>query len=192
MWRATCRKVSRQACAKDFNPRPPWGGRRQACRQQSWLQLFQSTPSVGRATPRSNGNLSFIWNFNPRPPWGGRHTRRPSVYEWSCISIHALRGEGDNICNVTNSTVTISIHALRGEGDEFVTTECRGLFDFNPRPPWGGRREAEEQEALFCISIHALRGEGDDIARTAARKWKNFNPRPPWGGRHPNSEQKSS
>ena len=78
----------------------------------------------------------------------------------------------------------ISIHALRGEGDDVVALRRDQLDDFNPRPPWGGRREAELLRQLtsrfqstpsvgratrFCreaalldyISIHALRGEGD-------------------------------
>ena len=33
----------------------------------------------------------------------------------------------------------ISIHALRGEGDEKPKKEFDGDWHFNPRPPWGGR-----------------------------------------------------
>ena len=57
---------------------------------------FQSTPSVGRAT-------------GVRIAYGKNMT----------ISIHALRGEGDdNNPNDGNYYCSISIHALRGEGDE--------------------------------------------------------------------------
>ena len=57
------------------------------------------------------------------------------------ISIHALRGEGDYKPCENGETLTISIHALRGEGDQLAS----GIYwheqqDFNPRPPWGGRR----------------------------------------------------
>ena len=57
------------------------------------------------------------------------------------ISIHALRGEGDDdsFSNV-ELQLCISIHALRGEGDVVV------LLTFAHTP----------------ISIHALRGEGDN------------------------------
>ena len=56
------------------------------------------------------------------------------------ISIHALRGEGDNQdCIFDSATFDISIHALRGEGD---VSFC-------------GKKEKSS------ISIHALRGEGD-------------------------------
>ena len=56
---------------------------------------FQSTPSVGRATPA------------------------PSKTTWAMIiSIHALRGEGDLEQKSKEAIKTnISIHALRGEGD---------------------------------------------------------------------------
>ena len=59
------------------------------------IKLFQSTPSVGRAT------LVIL-----------------PIYSDELISIHALRGEGD-IYSLLSVLVTfsISIHALRGEGD---------------------------------------------------------------------------
>ena len=191
---------------------------------------FQSTPSVGRATNRDKDRKRDQRNFNPRPPWGGRrdHAKRqviqllfqstPSVgratkYLMSCqnlenISIHALRGEGDNAkCKRHSNKSYISIHALRGEGDKPRTehkaqtkrfqstpsvgratvglavkifnkvfqstpsvgraTECpKGgktrLINFNPRPPWGGRHLRRRLRRLpLEISIHALRGEGD-------------------------------
>ena len=56
----------------------------------------------------------------------------------------------------------ISIHALRGEGDTGYRARERGGKDFNPRPPWGGRRYRQRIAVLLSvISIHALRGEGD-------------------------------
>ena len=78
---------------------------------------FQSTPSVGRAT-----------------------YRQKNKHRGLIISIHALRGEGDNNKGARAQTSGISIHALRGEGD-FKPDK---VYDF------------------IYISIHALRGEGDD------------------------------
>ena len=78
------------------------------------------------------------------------------------ISIHALRGEGDDIPPESVLIVDISIHALRGEGDIYKYGILWVQQNFYPRPPWGGRHIS------FCnsfigreISIHALRGEGD-------------------------------
>ena len=57
---------------------------------------------------------------------------------------------------------SISIHALRGEGDHKRNKLLDELKNFNPRPPWGGRRKAAQADRLLRhISIHALRGEGD-------------------------------
>ena len=58
------------------------------------VQAFQSTPSVGRATE----------NF-------------AAMRDRGQISIHALRGEGDNCSSGKHDSQHISIHALRGEGD---------------------------------------------------------------------------
>ena len=78
------------------------------------------------------------------------------------ISIHALRGEGDEKASRSLANFDISIHALRGEGDGGRRIiKSRGI-DFNPRPPWGGR----------LSSYSASRA-----------KPYYFNPRPPWGGR---------
>ena len=58
-------------------------------------EIFLSTPSVGRATHPSR-----------------HHRRQPG------ISIHALRGEGDDLfLGRFGQPQHISIHALRGEGD---------------------------------------------------------------------------
>ena len=57
-------------------------------------RAFQSTPSVGRATHLSKMSIEDI-----------------------AISIHALRGEGDEESGNYGCFEAISIHALRGEGD---------------------------------------------------------------------------
>ena len=59
----------------------------------------------------------------------------------------------------------ISIHALREEGDYIVFSfSCQPLY-FYPRPPRGGRRPLIHLLSLFrVISIHALREEGDKTA----------------------------
>ena len=63
---------------------------------------------------------------------------------------------------------SISIHALRGEGDDRHTGLRTYPYHFNPRPPWGGRRQKVcEIRYNSAISIHALRGEGDGEATRA-------------------------
>ncbi len=82
------------------------------------------------------------------------------------ISIHALRGEGDfiKLFKITRICI-ISIHALRGEGDFSKHIKSKSKTYFNPRPPWGGRRQKLE----------------------VSPPPHHFNPRPPWGGRPPRS-----
>ena len=123
----------------NFNPRPPRGGRRSTTSTSGAFTIFQSTPSARRATGRP---------------------QRPRCYP--CISIHALREEGDG---------PKPFH--------------RGWQQyFNPRPPRGGRRKKDNIKTPGdFISIHALREEGDFVLLLAFWAWLYFNPRPPRGGR---------
>ena len=123
----------------DFNPRPPWGGRRRRVRLKMREALFQSTPSVGRATNKGATNAPSLRYFNPRPPWGGRLFKNKINSTCIAISIHALRGEGDVDRFRKHKKFDISIHALRGEGDWLAPSRLSPHWYFNPRPPWGGR-----------------------------------------------------
>ena len=102
---------------KDFNPRPPRGGRPLASDDPGSVDVFQSTPSARRATGKRSSTQKCAWisihalreegdavwdvvgggkrNFNPRPPRGGR----PRIHA-NGISIHALREEGDLVAAV--------------------------------------------------------------------------------------------
>ncbi len=177
-------KIFIKVVLKYFNPRPPWGGRLFDPVRISELGRFQSTPSVGRATGRGN-RTNTITPFQSTPSVGRATTAvdnsiRPRVI----ISIHALRGEGDNYRNVRHRHGCISIHALRGEGDETVEIPTSYLKDFNPRPPWGGRRYRPESRGS---SSHfnprpPWGGRPGGICKKLG-EIENFNPRPPWGGR---------
>ena len=124
--------------------------------------VFLSTPSARRATPRcSPGGWSAEY-FYPRPPRGGRPLRLAIPFSSNKISIHALREEGDQAAgrldphpeNFYPRPPRRGRRALRGPS----TTVCY----FYPRPPRGGRPERRAQSAVDQqISIHALREEGD-------------------------------
>ena len=80
--------------------------------------------------------------------------------------------------------VRISTHALREEGDLPQHRDHQGLADFYPRPPRGGRRQAQGSEpGRKKISTHALREEGDLRSRRKRHEYIYFYPRPPRGGR---------
>ena len=144
---------------------------------------FQSTPSVWRATasvvPGSTVNL-----FQSTPSVWRATTRRAST---------TRPRQFQSTPSVWRATAR---HAQRG----------RDPRNFNPRPPCGGRHpyphmlyrrdpisihalrvegdSAETGQTWWAsISIHALRVEGDPLARCPPRPSANFNPRPPCGGR---------
>ncbi len=122
-----------------FYPRPPRGGRRELIDKEFGGVQFLSTPSARRAT---RAELIQVLK--------------------NCISIHALREEGDLPLEEEDARKwAISIHALREEGD--------------PLPA--------RKRKIFFISIHALREEGDGGAGKAVRSAPYFYPRPPRGGR---------
>ena len=124
---------------------------------------FLSTPSGWRATPKCKKNRKH-----------------------RCISIHALRVEGDPRSGAERrgrwitflstpsgwratpswvrvvSSATISIHALRVEGDDSVH---------------------RTRDPVDTISIHALRVEGDRRLSRLIITASYFYPRPPGGGR---------
>ena len=82
------------AAGSDFNPRPPWGGRLWCFSRNFCGKGFQSTPSVGRATIA--GILAGAADTFQSTPSVGRATiSLKSRCAGFCISIHALRGEGD-------------------------------------------------------------------------------------------------
>ena len=125
---------------KDFNPRPPRGGRHApfflpqlAARFQSTssarrttlmqrvaqrMEKFQSTSSARRTTRRRFYNKAIETNFNPRPPRGGRPAKASEAYKPIIISIHVLREEEDGRKAPTDAGSHISIHVLREEDDD--------------------------------------------------------------------------
>ena len=100
----------------DFYPRPPRGGRRISPSLARDSRTFLSTPSARRAT---------------------QHQHRKRLC-W-CISIHALREEGDSCILFEELLDLISIHALREEGDDLRHKGRARGSNFYPRPPRGGR-----------------------------------------------------
>ena len=112
-----CVLAQMRSSSSHFNPRPPWGGR-QDCREMPALwSVFQSTPSVGRATTPAEIKTWQDLQFQSTPSVG-RAT-------FSLLEFVPL--------------YDISIHALRGEGDTLRRRVLSKIGNFNPRPPWGGR-----------------------------------------------------
>ena len=117
---------------RDFNPRPPRGGR-------LWPHTVRHTHH----------------HFNPRPPRGGRQlsTNFPS-YQF-LISIHALREEGDltMMPAMTRPPKFQSTPSARRATRPVSYDRC-ALDDFNPRPPRGGRQQKRRKIRHVCSIIH--------------------------------------
>ncbi len=146
---------------RNFNPRPPWGGRHLVAQCLNLVGLFQSTPSVGRATLRglpstptavfqstpsvgratliSPPFLSSYQHFNPRPPWGGRR----QVVERTALELafQSTPSVGRATAQKWTEVITMSFQSTPSVGR--ATRRCVYVrhfqLDFNPRPPWGGR-----------------------------------------------------
>ena len=123
---------------------------------------FQSTPSVGRATDAGRNTVRQRRYFNPRPPWGGRRLKCLICSLCALFQSTPSVGRATTWSFTPRTGISISIHALRGEGDLIVIDKVAKTINFNPRPPWGGRRKITTATVILInISIHALRGEGD-------------------------------
>ena len=127
------------------------------------MLTFQSTPSARRATGLLQGIGRYRRSFNPRPPHGGRPCLDHLGPVQACVSIHALRTEGDptSLCLSAALVVFQSTPSAR----RATQASASGWHDgcsFNPRPPHGGRPSLS-----FGFAWHM----------------NSFNPRPPHGGR---------
>ena len=137
------------AVVKNFNPRPPRGGRLLTSLTSALRRLFQSTPPARGATRVFPKNSNNKRNFNPRPPRGGRQRGRRHQNGGSApISIHAPREGGDT-------------------AQEFAVQI--GTFQSTP-PARGATARLCNRKALRKISIHAPREGGDPSACLRIKK----------------------
>ena len=164
--RATISILASLGCRWNFYPRPPRGGRLLASRVSSMFFTISIHALREEGDPLTAESKLHTAYFYPRPPRGGRRQcgtlgaiggiflstpsarRATGADQWHqrqhCISIHALREEGDARC---------SAWAERPDG--FLST---------PSARRATEEERDRREREF-ISIHALREEGD--ARSA-------------------------
>ena len=157
-----------------------------ALMQASGDKKFLSTPSARRATGRDASGGLCGSHFYPRPPRGGRPARyRVASKTTAFLSTPSARRATQPLGPCRNLPC-ISIHALREEGDASTSPTTSGPAHFYPRPPRGGRpgrrnvrrlvgvflstpsaRRATLRRAkrghVLVISIHALREEGDGL-----------------------------
>ena len=175
--------VTQLARGRDFNPRPPRGGRRP-------VRLPDAGPDqISIHALREEGDffipslVSGRQNFNPRPPRGGRLPAQGAV----TVII---------LFQSTPSARRATYMALKANGgDQFQSTPSArratyfldaDFFKFLFQSTPSARRATGWRAFSFAIrqiSIHALREEGDPPLPPLAKPPTNFNPRPPRGGR---------
>ncbi len=126
---------------KNFNPRPPRGGRQVQHCSDKVSNRFQSTSSARRTTE--------IY-------------QQPKAYR--PISIHVLREEDDEpTAPPTAMLFYFNPRPPRG-GRRHGRSEGGRTEYFNPRPPRGGRpRQLRQTAPPEGISIHVLREEDDPL-----------------------------
>ena len=101
---------------------------------------FLSTPSARRATLTILHIKTSLKNFYPRPPRGGRPERCIDERAVYCISIHALREEGDLLPMRSGHPRSrfLSTPSARRATIKFERISSQQSY-FYPRPPRGGR-----------------------------------------------------
>ncbi len=164
MWRATHIGYTYQEYGKNFNPRPPWGGRPAA------VAAIQKVVSISIHALRGEGDVVCVVrcrgktaDFNPRPPWGGRRQksgRRSREKEFQSTP-SVGRATRMKLLSPALSSHFNPRPPWGGRPRRRAPVRAPTAY-FNPRPPWGGRLARGQGRAVpERISIHALRGEGD-------------------------------
>ena len=147
----------------NFNPRPPRGGRLFLSMMASHVReisIHALREEGDDSDPGSERRTSY---FNPRPPRGGRPALIGGNLTTSEFQSTPSARRATTILILYTDRCCISIHALREEGDlPSAPMIVRFRFNFNPRPPRGGRPAVDgDRPRDVSISIHALREEGD-------------------------------
>ena len=146
--------------------------------------IFQSTLPVGGATVPCTRLLASQWDFNPRSPWGERQfpvrrIRTPRKFQ-STLPVGGATKSGKPPRRRSRFQSTLPV----GGATKQIDNKAPPNFDFNPRSPWGERRNrAWIITDAEVISIHAPRGGSDCADKTIILIPIDFNPRSPWGER---------
>ena len=105
----------------NFNPRAPYGARRDAAQPWEERYPFQSTRPIRGATTRTRGRRCAWWPISIHAPHTGRDhfPRYPHLYAYPFQSTRPIRG-------ATTTTMVMPLWASY----------------FNPRAPYGARRQS--------------------------------------------------
>ena len=192
---------------KNFNPRPPRGGRQcyNMCHGRYPMISIHAPREGGdstytglfpfsfrfQSTPPARGATSIFFHrfmyflFQSTPPARGATDQGGAKNVLRVISIHAPREGGDSLHGGTRPLAGISIHAPREGGDVVgVAVTLRVVIISIHAPREGGDIKSVNKVFLFITfqSTPPARGATTTSA-TSIRTARYFNPRPPRGGR---------
>ena len=137
--KATRRRRGSGRGERSFNPRLP-GGRR--------LIASRTCPACQSFNPRLPGG---------RRPSGALCTTRPIPFQSTPSG-----GKATSNLRPARRGIGVSIHAFRGEGDNLSRFPCHGTGVFQSTPSGGkATRSIPRAPRHRRVSIHAFRGEGD-------------------------------
>ena len=127
---------------KDFNPRPPRGGRLLSQSGPRNYPVFQSTPPARGATLWLLRKVSRLFDISIHAPREGGDIQRQHLAQGVGISIHAPREGGDCIPMMSARPARIfqSTPPARGATGNPPGPAVAHPY-FNPRPPRGGRQQ---------------------------------------------------
>ena len=150
--RATARCWTTPWRTLHFYPRPPRGGRPLSASASLMAFVFLSTPSARRATG-CRWALSRASRFLSTPSARRATTSVPLCLSETCISIHALREEGDDL-RAAMLVRNLYFYPRPPRGGRLLV--CWLISSpwshFYPRPPRGGRQQKQRQNLYFLIN----------------------------------------
>ncbi len=146
--------------------------------------MFQSTPSVRRATLSTMRLKASLTRFNPRPPYGERQFEYAMSDVLELFQSTPSVRRATNICQKIVPNYFVSIHALHTESDSMLHSRYRTPGRFNPRPPHG-ERLYDGRGSRVCSEFQST----PSTRRATTHElvdglfFDSFNPRPPHGER---------
>ena len=148
---------------RNFNPRPPRGGRLIKHTRRFLILSFQSTPPARGATGE------------------GMSDKKKCPF---CISIHAPREGGDKPLAIsTRRTLYFNPRPPRGGRRADIVGKCHSYTEFQSTPPARGATEVGHRlSRKKAISIHAPREGGDTRTREISKRSYIFQSTPPARG----------
>ena len=150
-----------------------------------FLTGFLSTPSARRATRYNRWTKRLHNHFYPRPPRGGRRDRHSKFKSITRFLSTPSARRATSAEAAANRAWQISIHALREEGDNSFQCSQSSRLDFYPRPPRGGRPYVAGYVTKKTYDFYPRPPRGGRLRHSSKLQQDKgyFYPRPPRGGR---------